>query len=183
MAILGTIASSDVCDLTADIVPSRADHDKVLMVLQFRLEILQKWIRETSQQHGTSMRIPADEFSVRSLETLIAEQNGKPCKPRLDVHNILGHDWQKGIHRSVYTVNVNGKNQAGTAGELQELFSGVPWVCWESWGGRTRVKSWNIERHFDVHGSFGFFRYIMWPLLETEDWLMSWRIYRTTRRG
>jgi hypothetical protein len=96
--------------------------------------------------------------------------------------NIRRHDWDR-QHNCIYGLRLDLNRDRGSAENLDARFLGIRRALWENWAHRPNVRQFHIQQYVYAHGTFDFFRVIMWHLLPINEWLNLWRIRRASRRG
>jgi hypothetical protein len=171
-----------VHDIFDGIVAPETPDERALLVQRFREEILQEWAEDEGASIGWEGPINAHSVHMEELDQALRVHRNQNGWPHMLMTNIQRHDWDRAAN-CIYTIVVAGGRIRGSAEELVRRMTGVPRALWEYWANRSRVLRAHIRRYVRAHGTFDYFRVIMWHLLPDRQWLGLWRQRRTSRRG
>jgi hypothetical protein len=101
--------------------------------------------------------------------------------PFLLVDHLLRHDWHH-TGDCIYTVRVFGDRFSGPVDRLEATYAGVRYALWQYWRARGNVRSTNVANYLAFAGRDKFHSTLMWPFLDTDEWLTYWRNRRASRR-
>jgi hypothetical protein len=171
-------------DPDADIVTPLTFYDRMILIDNFRNEILRDWVNDMLASDGLGQfRLAEGRLEYNAIDGIIRAHAARYNLPYVGHDAEIHHHWRRGTYEAEYTIVVDNEVFSGTAAELEPMLCGLRYALWVYWAVRPRMRSDTVLRWFANNGYTGFYCEIAWHLLPLDLWLDLWRERRASRRG
>jgi hypothetical protein len=171
-------------NVDADIVTPLTLYDRMILIDNFRNEILRDWVNDMLVSDGLAQfRLTEGRLEYDAIDQIIRAHAARYSLPYVSHDSEIHHHWRRGTFEAEYTIVIGNEVFSGTAAELEPMLCGLRYALWVYWAARPRMRSDTVLRWFINNGYQGFFCEIAWHLLPIAIFLDLWRERRTSRRG